>query len=100
METGADAAAGSDAALRAQQQQQQQQQQQKGPSGKKGAAASSGSPTKGDTIHTLCTSNGSPYLNFQNRIMCEPHAKPNVMPLMLVLLPSNSQSQFIYGHDD
>lgn len=28
-----------------------------------------GSPTKGDTIHTLCTSNGSPYLNFQNRIM-------------------------------
>lgn len=27
------------------------------------------SPTKGDTIHTLCTSNGSPYLNFQNRIM-------------------------------
>lgn len=26
-------------------------------------------PTKGDTIHTLVTSNGSPYLNFQNRIM-------------------------------
>ena len=22
-----------------------------------------------DTIHTICTSNGSPYLNFQNRIM-------------------------------
>ena len=25
--------------------------------------------TKGTTIHTLVTSNGSPYLNFQNRIM-------------------------------
>ena len=27
-------------------------------------------PTTGNTIHTLCTSNGSPYMNFQNRIMC------------------------------
>ena len=27
-------------------------------------------PAKGTTIHTLCTSNGSPYLNFQTRIMC------------------------------
>eukprot|EP00884_Botryococcus_braunii_P014590 jgi/Botrbrau1/23131/Bobra.0243s0061.1 len=26
-------------------------------------------PTTGDEIHTLVTSNGSPYLNFQNRIM-------------------------------
>ena len=26
-------------------------------------------PTAGDTIHTLVTSNGSPYLNFQTRIM-------------------------------
>ena len=33
-------------------------------------AKASGFPTKGNTIHTLCTSNGSPYLNFQNRIMC------------------------------
>lgn len=33
-------------------------------------AKATGFPTKGDTIHTLCTSNGSPYLNFQNRIMC------------------------------
>ena len=28
-----------------------------------------GIPYKGTTIHTLVTSNGSPYLNFQNRIM-------------------------------
>lgn len=28
-----------------------------------------GWPTQGSTIHTLCTSNGSPYTNFQNRIM-------------------------------
>ena len=28
-----------------------------------------GIPTKGTAIHTLVTSNGSPYLNFQNRIM-------------------------------
>ena len=33
------------------------------------AVQTQASPTKGDTIHTLCTSNGSPYLNFQNRIM-------------------------------
>ena len=26
-------------------------------------------PSKGTDIHTLCTSNGSPYLNFQTRIM-------------------------------
>ena len=26
-------------------------------------------PVSGDTIHTLCTSNGSPYLNYQTRIM-------------------------------
>ena len=26
-------------------------------------------PSTGTTIHTLCTSNGSPYLNFQTRIM-------------------------------
>ena len=26
-------------------------------------------PSSGITIHTLCTSNGSPYLNFQTRIM-------------------------------
>ena len=34
------------------------------------AAPVPGIPTKGTTIHTLVTSNGSPYLNFQNRIMC------------------------------
>jgi hypothetical protein len=28
-----------------------------------------GWPTEGSTVHTLCTSNGSPYTNFQNRIM-------------------------------
>lgn len=33
------------------------------------AVQTQASPTTGDTIHTLCTSNGSPYLNFQNRIM-------------------------------
>lgn len=27
------------------------------------------SPLSGTTIHTLCTSNGSPYLNYQTRIM-------------------------------
>lgn len=32
-----------------------------------------GIPYKGTTIHTLVTSNGSPYLNFQNRIMCAPN---------------------------
>ena len=26
-------------------------------------------PLSGGTIHTLCTSNGSPYLNYQTRIM-------------------------------
>ena len=26
-------------------------------------------PQTGRTIHTVCTSNGSPYLNFQTRIM-------------------------------
>ena len=26
-------------------------------------------PKTGRTIHTVCTSNGSPYLNFQTRIM-------------------------------
>jgi hypothetical protein len=28
-----------------------------------------GWPSEGSTVHTLCTSNGSPYTNFQNRIM-------------------------------
>lgn len=35
----------------------------------KTGSATPGIPTKGTTIHTLVTSNGSPYLNFQNRIM-------------------------------
>lgn len=36
-----------------------------------GAQAGSGRdwPADGSAVHTLCTSNGSPYLNFQNRIM-------------------------------
>ncbi len=33
-------------------------------------------PTTGDTVHTLCTSNGSPYLNFQLRIMCAMLLRP------------------------
>lgn len=40
-----------------------------------GQKAIAGIPTKGTTIHTLVTSNGSPYLNFQNRIMCGPNAR-------------------------
>lgn len=28
-----------------------------------------GFPERGKTFHTICTSNGSPYVNFQNRIM-------------------------------
>ncbi len=44
-------------------------QQQAGKAASAVAAEAKGSPTTGDTIHTLCTSNGSPYLNFQNRIM-------------------------------
>ena len=31
-----------------------------------------GIPRTGTGIHTLVTSNGSPYLNFQLRIMCGP----------------------------
>lgn len=70
METAAGAVAGTgaDAALRTQQQAQPRASDKTAANG--AAAKSSGSPTKGDTIHTLCTSNGSPYLNFQNRIMC------------------------------
>ena len=66
--------------------QQQQQQQQSaavqeprkmGPGDKPIA----GIPTKGTTIHTLVTSNGSPYLNFQNRIMCAPNPSNPPKPL-------------------
>ena len=38
-----------------------------------GLVRTPGIPYKGTTIHTLVTSNGSPYLNFQNRIMCAPN---------------------------
>lgn len=68
MESGAGAAAGGDAQL--------QQQAKPVPQTKevsevvRAVAKPAEFPTKGDTIHTLCTSNGSPYLNFQNRIMC------------------------------
>ena len=71
METAAGAAAGTgvDAALHTQ---KEQPRASDGRAAANGAAAKqAGSPMKGDTIHTLCTSNGSPYLNFQNRIMCE-----------------------------
>ena len=33
------------------------------------SSLSATSATSGRTIHTLCTSNGSPYLNYQTRIM-------------------------------
>lgn len=36
--------------------------------------------TTGDTIHTLCTSNGSPYLNFQLRIMYGTYQLVQKMP--------------------
>ena len=37
-----------------------------------GAQVPAGVPRTGRGIHTLVTSNGSPYLNFQLRIMCAP----------------------------
>ena len=62
-----------------QQRQQQQQQQQQQPEATQQSGGAAGAvtvisplPMTGDTIHTLCTSNGSPYLNFQLRIMCAP----------------------------
>ena len=46
-----------------------------------------GIPYKGTTIHTLVTSNGSPYLNFQNRIMCAPNMHPSsARPILSCLL--------------
>ena len=75
METaaGAVAATGADAAMHA---------QQTIKAAAKGIAAKpSGRPTTGDTIHTLCTSNGSPYLNFQNRIMCATAASATMLAL-------------------
>lgn len=46
-----------------------------------------GIPYKGTTIHTLVTSNGSPYLNFQNRIMCAPNMHPSpAQPILSCLL--------------
>ena len=45
-------------------------------------------PTTGTTIHTLCTSNGSPYLNFQTRIMCarlSPHQGSDNTVLVLLM---------------
>ncbi|KAK9816540.1 hypothetical protein WJX72_001729 [[Myrmecia] bisecta] len=55
----------------------QQVQPQQGASS---AAASSAYPTKGTMIHTVCTSNGSPYLNFQNRIMFGTYKLAQQMP--------------------
>lgn len=37
-------------------------------------------PSKGTNIHTLVTSNGSPYLNFQTRIMYGTYKKVQAMP--------------------
>ena len=42
--------------------------------GKASASGTTKFATKGTDIHTLCTSNGSPYLNFQTRIMYAPPA--------------------------
>ncbi|KAK9795215.1 hypothetical protein WJX73_002433 [Symbiochloris irregularis] len=46
------------------------------------AVRSSGSqfPDKGTEIHTLCTSNGSPYLNFQTRIMHGTYKQVQALP--------------------
>mmetsp|Transcript_4256 Transcript_4256/g.12271 ORF Transcript_4256/g.12271 Transcript_4256/m.12271 type:complete len:438 (-) Transcript_4256:1868-3181(-) len=69
-----------------QQQQQQQQQQQAdqqviADGAAKGVVDATASlPTTGDTIHTLCTSNGSPYLNFQLRIMYGTYKLVQQMP--------------------
>ncbi|CAL8467638.1 g7176 [Coccomyxa elongata] len=46
----------------------------------KGHAATAGIPAKGTTIHTLVTSNGSPYLNFQSRIMYGTYKQVQKMP--------------------
>eukprot|EP00887_Chlorella_sp_A99_P004360 scaffold15.g4360.t1 len=51
---------------------QQQQQQQQGGGGSW--------PTTGDTIHVLATSNGSPYCNFQTRIMYATFKLTQAMP--------------------
>lgn len=47
---------------------------------KAGSKASMAVQTAGDTIHTLCTSNGSPYLNIQTRIMYGTYQLVQEMP--------------------
>lgn len=37
-------------------------------------------PATGNKVHTLCTSNGSPYTNFQNRIMYATYKLSQQMP--------------------
>jgi hypothetical protein len=37
-------------------------------------------PRKGNKVHTMCTSNGSPYTNFQNRIMYGTYKLAQTMP--------------------
>jgi hypothetical protein len=37
-------------------------------------------PRTGNRVHTLCTSNGSPYTNFQNRIMYGTYKLTQAMP--------------------
>ena len=44
------------------------------------AKEAAGWPTVGSTVHTLCTSNGSPYVNFQNRVMYATYKKAQNMP--------------------
>jgi hypothetical protein len=54
--------------------------------------------TAGDTIHTLCTSNGSPYLNIQTRIMCAPSAAHPLPPLPPFPPPTPLPSTQIAGY--
>jgi hypothetical protein len=44
------------------------------------ASAPAGWPAVGSTVHTLCTSNGSPYVNFQTRIMYGSYKLAQKMP--------------------
>lgn len=43
-------------------------------------ARSAAWPTIGSMVHTVCTSNGSPYVNFQNRIMYATYKVAQKMP--------------------
>jgi len=60
------------------------------PEGKGSRPDDRASQTTGDTIHTLCTSNGSPYLNFQTRIMW-------ALPLPLPRRSSQGRAHSVLG---